>query len=196
MAGFLISLLLINLGFEAGGKITWEHPLGADIEDYQSTISWGAEAGVRDVIPGIGFDLGFRKFGVEREIEQDTANRLLRWEGYFIDGSAVFESWPFIAGPLGLRLRTGASFVPWRMLANDEVVEIIPEDTLADTLYMEGNNVGVLLGASIMFRPVEFLIIDLGVNHRHVFSMNADFGSDDADERFMEVYLGARFRFR
>ncbi len=73
---------------------------------------------------------------------------------------------------------------------------MICEDTLADTLYMEANDWGVILGGSVMFQPISFLIIDAGVNHHHIFSMNTeDYGENDSDERFLEVYLGARFRF-
>ena len=196
MLNLLLTSLLFCVGLEAGGGVTLEKGFGKDIEEFPEVISWGAEIGVRDILPGIGFDVGMRRFGVEKEGKVDTLEQLLRWEGYFFDGSAVFESWPYWDGPLGIRLRLGGSYVPWRMLADGEVIPILPEDTLADTLYMEANDWGVVLGGSVMFRPISFLIIDLGVNHRHVFSMNTDdYGDDDVDERFLEVYLGARFRF-
>jgi len=196
MAGLLLALSLLNLGFEAGGEIAWENPLGQDIEGFAPVFSCGAEMGVRDVLPGIGFDLGMRRFGVEHAVEDDSASRLLRWEGYFFDGTAVFESWPFLEGPLGVRFRAGASYVPWRMLTDGALIPAISKDTLADTLYMEANDWGMVLGGSVMFRPMKFLILDIGINHRHIFSMNTDdYGKDDRDERFMEVYVGARFRF-
>ena len=196
MLNLLLASLLFCVGLEAGGGVTLEKGFGKDIEEFSEVISWGAEIGVRDILPGIGFDIGIRRFGVEKEERLDTLDQLLRWEGYFFEGSAVFESWPYWDGPLGIRLRLGGSYVPWRMLADGEVIPIPPEDTLADTLYMEANDWGVLLGGSVMFRPISFLVIDLGVNHRHVFSMNTeDYGEDDVDERFLEVYLGARARF-
>ncbi|MCK4231784.1 hypothetical protein KAX21_02435 [candidate division WOR-3 bacterium] len=196
MFNLLLASLLFCVGFEAGGGAAYEKAFGEDLQDFEPTLSWGAEAGVRDVLPGIGFDLGMRRFGVEKESRENSLEQLLRWEGYFFDATAVFESWPYLKGPLGIRFRVGGSYVPWRMLAAGEVIPVICKDTLADTLYMEANDWGVILGGSVMFRPISFLIIDAGVNHRHIFSMNTeDYGEDDSDERFLEVYLGARFRF-
>lgn len=196
MTGLLLALSLFSLGFEAGAGAALEKGLGNDIEDYDPRLSFCAELGVRDILPGIGVDLGFRRFGVERTIAEDTLEKLQRWEGYFFDASAVFESWPYLAGPIGIKLRTGGFFTPWRMLEDGKVVAIPPKDTLPDTVFMRAQNVGVLLGGSVMFRPWKFLLLDLGINHRHIFSMDVDkFGKDDVDERFMEVYLAARFRF-
>ena len=193
----MLAFSIFALGFEAGGGVTWEQPFGKDIEDFSGTLSWCAEAGIRDILPGIGFDLGMRRFGVEREIEVDSVAHLMRWEGYFYDGSAVFESWPYLKGPLGVRFRAGGFYSPWRMLDNGQVVVIPSTDTLSDTLYMEEKDFGVLLGGSLMFRPLPFLILDLGINHRQIFSLDASkYGDEDEDERFMEAYLGARFRFR
>jgi hypothetical protein len=196
VTGLLLTLSLFSLGFEAGAGATLEKGLGKDIEDYKPAISFCAELGVRDILPGIGLDLGFRRFGVERTIMEDTLEKHRRWEGYFFDASAVFESWPYLAGPFGIKLRTGGFYAPWMMLEDGVVIAIPPKDTLSDTVFMQAQNIGVLLGGSVMFKPCKFLILDLGVNHRHVFSMDVDkFGKDDVDERFMEVYLAARFRF-
>lgn len=194
MLNLLLASLLFCVEFEAGGEATYEKGFGDDLQDFEPTLSWGAELGVRDVLPGIGFDIGMRRFGVENKVEEDSIPQILRWEGYFFDATAVFESWPYLKGPLGMRFRVGATYVPWRMLA--EIIQVIPEDTLAETLSMEANDWGVILGGSVMFRPISFLIIDAGVNHRHIFSMDTEiYGEEDSDERFLEVYLGARLRF-
>lgn len=196
MTGFILTCALFSLGFEAGAGATLQKGLGTDIGDYNPAISYGAEIGARDILPGIGFDLGFRRFGIEKDDETDTISHILRWEGYFYDASAVFESWPYLDGPFGIKLRTGGFLAPWRMFEDGQVIRIAPKDTASDTIYMEASNFGVIVGGSVMFRPWPFLIFDLGVNHRHVFSMDVEkYGKTDTDERFMEVYLAARFRF-
>ncbi len=196
MTGFFLTCILINLGFEAGGGATFEKGLGKDLEDFSPAFSYGAELGVRDVLPGIGFDLGFRRFGVEKTVEEDTSSKLQRWEGYFFDGSAVFESWPFLEGPVGIKLRPGGFYSPWRMLEDGEIIAISPEDTTGDTLYMDERDWGVLFGGSIMYRPIPFLILEAGVNHRQIFSLDINkYGDEDTDERFLEVYIAVRARF-
>ncbi|MBN2379617.1 hypothetical protein JXM67_07445 [candidate division WOR-3 bacterium] len=193
---FLLASCLFGIGFEAGGGLTFEIPRGADIEDYTPVLSWGAEAGIRDVLPGIGFDLGIRCFGVEYEDRFDTSWQVRRWEGYFFDASTLFESWPYLKGPVGLRLRAGGSWVPWKWYEDGDLIPIIPEDTTHDTTHMRASDFGILLGVSVMYRPVPFIIIEAGLNHRHVLSLDTDkYGDADVDERFLEAYVGARARF-
>ena len=112
MTGFIFTFALFSLGFEAGSGATLEKGLGRDLGDYDPVISYAAEIGLRDILPGIGFDLGFRRFGIEKNDETDTISHLERWEGYFYDVSAVFESWPYLEGPLGVKLRAGGFLAP------------------------------------------------------------------------------------
>lgn len=194
MTAFLLTCVITSLGFEAGGSATFEKGLGKDVEEFSPSFSWGVEFGIRDLLPGIGLDLGFRRFAVEQTT--DTSNQQLRWEGCFFDGAAVFESWPFLEGPLGIKLRTGGFYTPWRMLADGEVVVLPPTEERPDSVRMEEGDWGALIGGGVMFRPWKFLILELGVNHRHIFSLDTEsYGKDDVDERFLEVYLGARIRF-
>lgn len=196
MTTVLIAFMLFSLGFEAGGGAGLQKGF-ADLEEFKSTITWGGELGIRDVFPGIGLDLGMRYFGLEREETDDSVDYTLRWEGYFFDAAAVFESWPYLEGPVGVKLRSGVTCSPWQMLRDGEVIEIPSSQADGDTLFAQETDWGVLLGGGVMFRPVKFVIIDLGINHRHLFSLDTEkYGETDQDERIMEVYLGARARFR
>lgn len=191
-----MGICLFAVGFEAGGGATYQKGFGEDIEDFEPVLSWYAALGIRDLLPGIGFDVGMRGFGVEKKVIADSLSRSLRWEGYFFEGTAVFDSWPYVDSPFGLRLRVGGGYVPWRMLGDGEVITVPGEDESGDTVRMEANDWEVVFGGGAMARPVSFLILETGVNHRHIFSMDqARFGEEDRDERFLEVYLGARVRF-
>jgi|GEM_PF-3193440 len=196
MTAIIISLLIYNTGFEAGGELISMIPLGKDIGNFSPTITWGSELGIRNVLPGIGFDLGVRHFCIESVASDDTLKQDKQWNGFFIDASAIFESWPYWNSFMGLRLKTGTTVSSWKMLANGKLIAISPTDTNSDTTYMKATNFGLLLGGNLMFRPIDFLIVDIGFTHRYLFSMDKDkFGKKDVDEGFLEVYLGTRFRF-
>lgn len=165
--------------------------LKQDDQDVKGLYNWGAELGIRHVLPGIGLKLRANYLKLEAPDIDTTAEDESRYAYRYIPVTlaTAFDLLSFFLKTerLSLSLETGLGVCLWQGLYDDEVLEI-------PTGSMDEKDLEFTAGLNLQVRVVKYLALEMTSRYHYLASANLEkYGFSDKDDKILENGLGLKF---
>lgn len=198
MLNIVFSLVVLNAApaFDAPRRIEFGPVysyslLKQDEQDVKGLYDWGAELGIRNVLPGIGLKLRASYLKLEAPDIDTTAEDESRYAYRYIPLTltTAFDLLPIFLKTerLSLSLETGLGVCLWQGLYDDRVIQI-------PTGSMDEQDLEFTAGLNLQVWVVKYLALEMTSRYHYLASANLEkYGYTDKDEKLLENGLGLKF---